>query len=150
MAFYGLSLPYLKTKINAVNLLYHGRVPKRNANRIKQRRLPQEVHLNDNYLSRLATLRQIEDRRTYGYKAYVQPYRDIYNRPARLKVFSPSIKKAIERNSNQLPWRIGFYNSSRVAVCIRRKVRREIMHAKGHAGGHVRPPKFNEASLIHC
>lgn len=149
MGLLRLSFPYLKSR-GLGSLLLRGRVLKRNANRAKQARLPQEVYLNVNNSSRLADLRNVEDRRTYAYKSYVQPFRDIYNRPARLKIYSKPIKEENKKNTNILPWRIAFYNSSRVAVCIRRKIRKEIMHAKGYAGGHVGPPKYNEASKIHC
>lgn len=49
------------------------------------------------------------------------------------------------------PWRYGFANPSKVIICLKRKIRKEIMHALGLSGktGQKRPV-FNEYSHIRC
>lgn len=52
---------------------------------------------------------------------------------------SPARKKNVSRYSgfdrpSSVPWRVGFASPSRVMVCIRRKIRRGVMHALGYAG----------------
>lgn len=43
-----------------------------------------------------------------------------------------------------------FADPLRTIVCIRRKVRKEVMHASGAAGSRVQRPRFNEKSKISC
>lgn len=45
---------------------------------------------------------------------------------------------------------VAFSAPKRVAVCVRRKIRKEIMHAMGAAGGKVRKPKRNFMSNHRC
>lgn len=45
---------------------------------------------------------------------------------------------------------IAFADPPRVSVCRRRQQRKEVIHAKGVAGGRVRPPRRNEFSDVSC
>lgn len=48
------------------------------------------------------------------------------------------------------PWWYGFKNADKVYICVKRKIRREIAHALGFAGGPVNAPKFNHYSRVRC
>lgn len=48
------------------------------------------------------------------------------------------------------PWQYGFKNPSKVYICIKRKIRREIAHALGFAGSSVKHPRFNYYSRVRC
>lgn len=45
---------------------------------------------------------------------------------------------------------VGFTMPDRIALCRRRETRKRIMHAKGVAGGRVRPPRRNLWSDVSC
>lgn len=45
---------------------------------------------------------------------------------------------------------LGFAVPKRVAVCVRRKTRREVLLAKGRGGGRNRRPRRNEWSNVSC
>lgn len=83
-------------------------------------------------------LQQIEDRRRYTPSPWIvatarEPARVVVDRSR----YSPFIAHR-------------FVKAERVLVCLRRKIRREVMHALGIAGGDVRPPRRNELSKISC
>lgn len=94
-----------------------------------------------------------EDRRTfYPGPADSRPYRTLYNRPARLSatplrtppsggaprpVFGPS-------------WGVFYEEPSQVTHCVRRKRRKEVIHARGIAGTRVRRGRRNERSNYTC
>lgn len=48
------------------------------------------------------------------------------------------------------PIQYGFMNPDKVIICIKRKIRKEIMHALGMAGNPVSGPHFNAYSHIRC
>jgi len=76
------------------------------------------------------------------YKSATQPVARLSysKRPGVKYSFRPKQTKAV----------IAFKAPEAVAVCVRRKVRKEIMHAMGKAGGKVRKPKHNSLSKYRC
>ena len=85
--------------------------------------------------SRPSLLGLIEDRRTwYPGPAYLRPALSIGPRAAR-RLVAKSSKNAALRND--ISARIGFDVPKRVVVCVRRKQRKEVLHAKGVAGSRV-------------
>lgn len=138
------------------------RVTYDNANR----RLPLS---NKNYLPRshlktfqpLKGLRQYEDRRTWHPLGPYRPaksfnkfnhrlvYPESNNRNARQKEsysnqYSPKLRYPSHK--------IGFEEPHKVLVCVRRTIRREVLHARGIAGSsrRQRVPVFSEYSKISC
>lgn len=56
-------------------------------------------------------------------------------------------------DSRTTPWlnpRVVIHRSSNVLVCLRRKRRREVIHARGIAGSRVSRPKANALTKYHC
>ena len=93
-----------------------------------------------------APLRTLEDRRTWhpgSVPTAWEPAKVIGGRPARLR--------ASRRPSLLSPSPVvAFDVPERVAVCVRRKTRKEVIHAKGVAGGRVRRPSRSIYSSISC
>lgn len=138
--------PYLNWPLPTVV----GRGFSRTSNRAVRARLHRD-NRQDVYLPvRRLPLFEIEDRRLWNPERIVKPYRDTRGWPARFKIVSKRAEQEAKKKSNWLPTAIGFINPTRVAVCVRRKQRREIMHALGVAGGAVKAPRFNDASKIRC
>lgn len=55
--------------------------------------------------------------------------------------------------SKHLAYRIGFQQPDRVLICVRRSIRREVLHAlkkTGKGRGAKKPPRFNYYSTISC
>lgn len=98
-------------------------------------------------------LREIEDRRLFhpGSKAPGT----LSSQRTRLRTY-PRTSQARGRPYEPfkafqtVPHRIGFSRPRDVLVCVRRKARREVLHALGRTGGRMRPPRFTEYSTIHC
>lgn len=106
-------------------------------------------------------LTDFEDRRTFHPEGAQRPARSFNAARHRLRaVWQPNVTfrpfgvPLIEAT----PYRVGFVNPDRVLVCVRRKIRREVMHA--FAGGmgsslgkltkFFKKPKRSEYSSIHC
>lgn len=82
-----------------------------------------------------------EDRRLWT------PYRPW---PAKRRSGSTRIGLVI-RSPVRVSWHgVGFRDPTSVMICIRRKIRREVMHALGAAGGRVRRPRRNFYSNVRC
>lgn len=95
------------------------------------------------------------DRRVFnptpaGYRPAVR----FSGRPAR--VVAPPPRKApsrpgLARSRAVSSWKhVQFSVPAGVAVCVRRGVRKEVMHAIGAAGGPVRRPRQSEFSQVRC
>lgn len=103
-----------------------------------------------------STLLEVEDLRTWHPDRHVRAFRS--PRRARVQVGIPSTAKRRRGKSwaPRLPSffypsiRLGFKLPRFVAVCVRRKERREIMHAKGFAGSRVSKPRRSTHSFIRC
>lgn len=110
------------------------------------------------------SLRDVEDRRRFHPMGSIAPARRFY--PAKRKEFrvagvpvARAQRAAGYRAAHKLegyeplPWRIGFADPAGVVVCVRRRIRRAVLHAFGIAGrrglgrGGVRR---NEFSSIGC
>lgn len=119
----------------------------RDSKRIANRRT--ERPLQRSYLN------QIEDRRLFNPALFVD-FKNTRGWPVRYRVPPVSSTAAIDRKVHKrsllgsLPWSVGFLNPSDTLVCVRRKQRKEVLHAYGVAGGRVRPPKWRESSYIQC
>lgn len=47
-------------------------------------------------------------------------------------------------------WRLGYEDPWKVIICLKRKMRQEVMHALGYAGKPHKKPKFNQYSYVRC
>lgn len=103
------------------------------------------------YKTNMFALSLIEDRRTHypGLSPYKRPVvSEAVGRPARLKLIQnprhrqPSYTKAL----------VAFAEPDKLPLCIRRRVRKEVLHAKGVAGSKKpqRKPRRNEFSDVSC
>lgn len=95
----------------------------------------------------LMPLTQVEDRRTYHPLGPARPARSLSGSPHRLIV--PKAR-TYARISSRVPHMIGFANPSKILICVRRKIRREVILAKGKGGGRHRRPRFSHYSSIKC
>lgn len=88
---------------------------------------------------------QTEDRRRWHPEGPRRPAASFSKPRHRLKALAP------KRPVLGVPNAIGFANPTNVLVCVRRKIRKEVMHALGKAGrGGQRRPKFNFFSKVRC
>jgi len=84
--------------------------------------------------------REYEDRRTYHPEGLDRPVTRVSGRSMRLRVVG--VTKKQKQSQYSLPeqiasapsFRLGFVEPSDVLLCVRRKNRREVMHAKNLAG----------------
>lgn len=95
-----------------------------------------------------SALQMLEDRRLFHPDGEFRTPRSFFMRP-RLVVRNANLKQA--RSKFSVPSAIGFDVPKRVSICVRRKERREVLHAKkltrkGSRGGKRR----NFWSNIHC
>lgn len=95
----------------------------------------------EDFLESPGPLREYQDRRTWSPGHYSPPV-VIGGKGARLSMpsrpfegFSPVIR---------------FREPERTLVCVRRQQRREVMHARGKAGGRVSAPRRREFSDVSC
>lgn len=108
------------------------------------------------------TLQTIEDRREWNPEGDFRPARSFNQSRHRLTI-NPVARstppnrdrfarlRTLEGLRDGTLARVGFERPDRVMICVRRKIRREVMHALGHAGkGGQKPPKFNFYSKISC
>lgn len=132
------------------------RVTPSNANRrlpttvTSPRSLPYQYDLED--LIRSDRLTEIEDRRTYHPEGESRPARSISKRAHRLELAKPVVSQW-----NELPGYSGIYSPvaftqpHNVLVCIRRKQRKEVLHALNKAGkAGQKTPRRSAYSDIQC
>lgn len=93
---------------------------------------------------RRQVLRDIEDRRRFHFDP-VKPARTVKGTLARTRL-------AKAPQTHRLPYTLNFVAPKRVAICVRRQTRKEVIFAKGRAGGgrKRRSPKRNAYSSISC
>lgn len=101
----------------------------------------------------LSNLRPIEDRRLFHPQGVHRPARSFTNPRHRLR--SVRVKKNPKKVQNTAypSFHIGFEAPKRVLVCVRRKQRREVIHALGYSGrgvGRKRRSRRSEYSSINC
>lgn len=90
-------------------------------------------------------LQLIEDRRTYHPLGADRPARQVSGHPSKPLRVTPSRKFKI-------PTQLGFTDPRQVAVCVRRKQRKEVLHAlkKTGKGKRHRRPRRTWLSNIRC
>lgn len=64
--------------------------------------------------------------------------------------WAPSKEIRVFAEPGSAPAAIGVRRPRNVSICMRRKARREVMHAKGLNGGGNRKPRWNFRSFIRC
>lgn len=114
-----------------------------NANR--QRLLAPRLTILTPRIRLTPNLRLVEDRRTWHPDGPHRAVRAINSRP-RLKPVAFSAPRLV----NVLPTKVGFKIPDKVAICIRRKQRKEVLFAKRKTGRGSARPKRNKWSDIHC
>lgn len=130
---------------------------RRDTSAIANRRLPvsalySPVPYTNSYL------RTIEDRRSYHPEGTYRPARLFNESRHRLRAISASRSRSVARSRyrapqgfGQLVHSVGFVRPQKVLICVRRKIRREVLHAKGVAGRRgLRRPKYNWYSQVSC
>lgn len=106
---------------------------------------------------RLAPLRQFEDRRTWHPLGAQRPARSFTNAFHRLKAVRRMVGDPVGRYvarsvyETGVPRAVGFVSPSRVLVCVRRKMRKAVLHAFGFTGkGSGGAGRRSEYSSISC
>lgn len=93
------------------------------------------------------TLQDIEDRRTY----HPGPVRNARTRRQWAHVLVVTRKPVVPKGRPALSSRVAFANPREVLVCVRRKRRKEVLHAKGVAGRKgIKRYRRNEYSEVSC
>lgn len=108
-------------------------------------------------------LKAIEDRRTWHPERENRPARSYYEHFHRLVYQARKIRSHVRTAMdpsrllrraawNQVPHQVAFRNPQSVLVCVRRKMRREVLHAlrKTGSGSGRKKPKRNWTSGISC
>lgn len=104
------------------------------------------------FLPRLQDLRSVSDLRRFSFDAFNPPRLSTGSRAHYVVSSSPVPARSRRVGSAiaALTSRIGFKVPDRVLICVRRRRRREVIHALGVAGGRVRRPRLNRFSSISC
>lgn len=93
-------------------------------------------------------IRSLEDRRHFS-PEIARPARALYRSSTRLVPYENKNQRT--KQNNRWPSnRLSFAVPAHVAVCVRRKERREVLFAHGKGGGKVKPGKWSEFSDINC
>lgn len=100
-------------------------------------------------------LRSIEDRRTWHPEGVFRPARSFSVPRHRLSVIGPRLRSQTPYKAfstfDPTPVGIGFRSPARVLVCVRRKIRREVLHARGVAGSKgIRKRRISEFTSVSC
>lgn len=96
-------------------------------------------------------LRLYEDRRTWHPQRAFRPATSFIGR-TQLKI-SPQrpARRGFSKLSVPLSPNVSFVRPDKVLVCVRRHIRREVIHALNHAGrGGQRKPRPSHYSSVHC
>lgn len=137
---------------------------RRDNNPISNRRLPAYNYVSFNPVSRdprQLALFNYEDRRTWHPEGAMRPARSFNSSRHRLRLINSPVTKiqngrpngryGYKQNFNQPSHRIGFEAPEKTLICVRRKIRAEVLHAKKKAGKTgQKKPKFNYYSKIAC
>lgn len=101
------------------------------------------------YTTNNFALSLIEDRRTHypGLKPYNRPVQQMtVGKPARLHLVDKPYKAPSQTKAT-----IAFQDPKKLPICIRRKTRAQVLHAKGVAGSkNLKKPTRNEWSDVSC
>lgn len=73
------------------------------------------------------------------------------------EIYNPRTGELIYTKASQMsqktfsPWKLAFDNPWKTVICLKRKMRREIMHAFGYAGkSGFKKPRFTQYSYVKC
>lgn len=91
----------------------------------------------------VVALTEIEDRRSYR-----GPVRSISGAKYSLVAHQP--KKQLNRPRMKVPYQVAFSNPRSLMVCLRRSIRKRVIHAIGKAGRGNRRGRRNAYSNIRC
>lgn len=93
-------------------------------------------------------LRPFEDRRAFHPLKHARPAITTFKRAdARLLIDD---RKVDVKKPSRLPFGVTFAVPQRVAICVRRKRRKEVIFAKGVGGSKTRKPRRTEFSDVRC
>lgn len=92
-------------------------------------------------------VRSQEDRRRFDPRRSLAPPGALSRAARVLRVASPS---QYSTDPGRVPVGITFAAPEKVAICVRRRVRKEVLFAKGRGGGGNRPPRRNYWSDVQC
>lgn len=123
----------------------------------------QSLPLSKIYNRQNIPLSEFEDRRRFHPEGKDRPATNFRGITARLNVAGIPILKAHRPEGKvynfhtegyqPVPWKLGFVSPERVLVCVRRKIRQQVLHAIGIAGrrgiGHG-GVKFTQESKYRC
>ena len=135
---------------------------RRDTSRITNRRLPDfnQYDLIDfiNSYRPGDSLREVEDRREYHPEGFDRPARSVSRSRHRLVVAPSPIAVSPAFSSPQsvgspvsVPNGVAFADSDRVLTCVRRSVRKQVLHALGKAGKRgQKKPRRSAYSDIQC
>lgn len=132
---------------------------RRDSQTIANRRLP--VSYSPTRVTPTTILRQIEDRRLFNPTRSYSPVGTLnFTRPRVMHLESPAARKQafradpmahLRRLGGYVTPKLAFSNPSKVLICVRRQMRKEILHAFNKAGKRgQRRPRFNQFSKISC
>lgn len=98
------------------------------------------------YLAGLKSLTEVEDRRTFNPRKNIRDSLTILGRPHQLV-----IKKAYPIKKAYLTAKIGFQQPEKMVICIRRKIRKKMMHIFNIAGKTgFKKKRLNNYSKTEC
>lgn len=104
-------------------------------------------------------IRSLEDRRLWNPEPFLSPVPASYTRSARRLVVMPrvnpsqrprGVSASLVSPQSVIGAGIGFAQPNKVAICVRRHSRREVLFAKGVGGSRVRRGKRNPWSDVQC
>lgn len=102
----------------------------------------------------ISLLRLTEDRRNWNPEGVTSPARSFSAPRHRLTLPKKPIKNAYKKFSPPIfshPSTIAFKNPDSVLVCVRRRIRKEVLHAKRQTGKTgQRSPRMSDYSSISC
>lgn len=107
------------------------------------------------------TVLSLEDRRTYQPSNVIRSAASFAGRHS-ARIIPTSLRRAAkfahgsavnlpDLLQGHVPERLSFFKPSNIPICLRRKIRREVLHAFRIAGrSGIGPPRYNEYSHISC
>lgn len=87
----------------------------------------------------------LEDRRLWHPERVFRPAFSLTRSAKRLVLKSPTKHQAAKLSEG-----LKFADPRKVVICVKRKIRKQIMHVIGAAGGKVRKPRRNYWSEVSC
>lgn len=93
-----------------------------------------------------SSLQDIEDRRQFHPLEFFRPARTVYGGPS-----SVTVKQPARKFSRMLPFGLSFEAPKKTVICVRRKQRKEVLHAlkkvgRGRGGGRKRRNWYSSIS----